>query len=59
MKAVTVKTVDVSPGVEVNDCFRRECEYRKTFQDRCEDYIKLNMRIGEWEAGEVKDEERG
>jgi len=44
---VTIKSKDVSPGVEVNDCFRRECEYRKTFQDRCEDYIKLNMRIGE------------
>ena len=47
LKMVTVKTIDVSPGVEVKDCFNRECGYRKTFEDRNEDYIKLNLGIRE------------
>ena len=45
MKAVTIYTIDVSPGVEVKDCFRKKCGYRKTFQDRIEDYIKRSLII--------------
>lgn len=40
MKVVTIPTKDVG---EVKDCFRIECGYRKTFEDKCEDYIKRNL----------------
>lgn len=41
---VTVKTKDVG---DVKDKFRRELGYKKTDEDRIEDYIKLNMGIME------------
>ncbi len=37
MKVVTVPTKDVG---EVRDCFKIELGYKKTFEDRNEDYIK-------------------
>ena len=47
MKAVTVPTVDVSPGVEIKECFRKSLGYKRTLEDGNEDYIKLNMGIKE------------
>ena len=42
MKAVTVETKDVC---DVKDCFRRCVGYKKTDEDRIEDYIKRELRI--------------
>ncbi len=44
MRAVTIPTKDVG---EVKDCFKRSLGYKKTYQDRIEDYIKSNMGIKE------------
>ena len=40
--SVTVPTKDVG---DVKDKFRRECEVKKTFEDRNEDYIKFNLGV--------------
>ncbi len=36
----TIKTKDVGA---VQDKIRPECEHVRTFEDSCEDYIKLNL----------------
>ena len=38
--SVTIQTKDVG---DVKDCFRRECDYVKSLEDRNEDYIKKEM----------------
>ncbi len=40
--SVTVETKDIG---KVRDCFRKECECKKTFEDRIEDRIKMELGI--------------
>ncbi len=39
---VTVPTKDVG---DVKDCFRKECGYVKTLEDRNQDYIKRSLGV--------------
>jgi len=45
MKSVTVPTKDVSHGVEVKDCFRRELGYKLSLEDMNADYIKRSLGV--------------